>query len=82
MRQSAQNEEAPTPKMLAGVNVDIETEEDATVRPCKPPQAVDDSTSNGMTTPTANQLAGVYLHVEAPEDLTVRLATSAPAKQA
>jgi hypothetical protein len=76
------SEETPTPEMLAGVAVEIEAEEDITVRRCQPPQTDQVSGNNGVTLPTVNQLAGVYLDVEAPEDLTVRPASAVPSRNA
>ncbi len=61
-----------TPEMLAGVYVQVEAEEDLTVRPYQPPQTPSHSVAHGAERPTADQLAGVYFHVEASEDLTVQ----------
>jgi hypothetical protein len=61
----------PTPEMLAGVYLEVEAEEDLTIRPCQLPETFPESIPNGMERPSTDQLAGLYLHVEAPEDLTV-----------
>jgi hypothetical protein len=61
----------PTPEMLAGVYLCIESEEDLTLRPYQQPQP--NAAALGITAelPTTDHLAGVYLCVEGPEDLAV-----------
>ena len=59
----------PTPEMLAGRYVEIAAEEDLTVQPYQPPQAVE---STAPARPASDQLAGVSIVIEGDEDLTVR----------
>ena len=58
----------PTPAMLAGVYIEIQTDEDTSIVPCQPPASV----SPVEGTASMDRLAGRYLLVEGPEDLTVR----------